>query len=82
MPDETLPVHAALRRAPAVLAMVAAGIVLLAPDQPGRFALALAPRHQPRRVLYLGLTEEDALLLYHCLEEALTRPVRPRKEAP
>jgi hypothetical protein len=87
MPDETLPVHAApAKQAPAVLAVVTAGIMLFAPDRPQRFALALAPRHQPRRVLYLGLAEEDALLLYQCLEEALTRPAptrsAPRKEVP
>jgi hypothetical protein len=78
MPNETVPVHAApAGLGPAVLPVVAAGMVLFSADRPQRLALALAPRHQPRRVLYLGLSDEDAFLLYECLEEALTRPQTP-----
>ena len=59
----------------ALLPVHAEGIAL--DESPGRFALALAPRHQPRRVLYLGITEADALALLACLEDALTRPTSP-----
>jgi hypothetical protein len=59
---------------PTVLAMTTAGVQLLPAGGPEPLALALSPRHAPGHVVYLALRQEDALLLLHCLEEALTRP--------